>query len=119
MIKFVVKRDGRTVDFSPSSLNKWGAWAAQSLGSLVDWSSVVLEAASSLPETVTSKQLQERLIKVCLDRGTWSYNRMAGRLYASLIHKNLYDEENIKTRRKMYYLKKKKEIYDKLFGMQG
>ena len=33
-----------------------------------------------------------------------------------LYYKNLYDEAEIKTRRRLYYLKRKKEIYDKLFG---
>lgn len=93
MIERVIKRDGRVVDFSPGSLNKWGEWASRTLGGRVDWSSVVLETVSTLPTECTSEMLQERLIKTCLDYDTWSYNRMAGRLYAALIHKKLYGDK--------------------------
>ncbi len=93
MIKIILKRDGRKEEFSPNKLNGWGEWAAKTLGSTVDWSSVVLETVSTLPEECSSELLQERLIKTCLDKDTWSYNRMAGRLYAALINKILYEDK--------------------------
>src|SRR5690606_29172324 len=71
-------------------INRWGIWSAKSLGNYVDWPSVVLQAVASLPEECTSEQLQEQLIRVCLDNNSWSYNRMAGRLYAALTYKQLY-----------------------------
>ncbi len=40
--------------------------------------------------TATSRELQQQLIRTCLNFDTWSYNRMAGRLYATLIRKDLY-----------------------------
>lgn len=92
MIKTIVKRDGRIEDFSPSKVNNWGLWAAKTLGSYVDWTSVVLETVSTLPEVCTSEMLQERLIKTCLDNDSWSYNRMAGRLYAALLNKKFYND---------------------------
>ena len=101
MIKTIVKRDGRKEEFSPNKLNGWGEWAAKSLGSYVDWSSVVLETVSTLPAECSSELLQERLIKTCLDRDSWSYNRMAGRLYAALINKILY-EDNIPTVKELH-----------------
>lgn len=90
MIETIIKRDGRKEDFSPSKINKWGEWASKTLGNKVDWSMVVLHTVSTLPKECTSEMLQERLIKTCLDYNSWSYNRMAGRLYAAYIYKKLY-----------------------------
>ncbi|MDX1532778.1 MAG: ribonucleoside-diphosphate reductase subunit alpha [Nitrosopumilaceae archaeon] len=93
MIETIVKRNGEKEDFSPSKVNQWGEWASKTLGTKVDWSSVVLHTVSTLPKECQSQLLQERLIKTCLEYNSWSYNRMAGRLYAALIYKTLYDDE--------------------------
>lgn len=91
MIKTVIKRDGRKEPFIPSKLNGWGEWGTKTLGEQVDWTSVVLETVTNMPEECSSEFLQRQLIKHCLDADTWSYNRMAGRLYAALAHKELKD----------------------------
>lgn len=93
MIKTIIKRNGSEEEFQPSKINKWGEWAAKTLGSRVDWSSVVLDTVSVLPEKCRSIDLQKRLIKTCLEYNSWLYNRMAGRLYAALTYKELYDGE--------------------------
>jgi ribonucleotide reductase alpha subunit len=93
LLQEVVKRDGRKEPLIPSKLNQWGEWASNSLGKYVDWVSVVTQTVSTLPNTCTTKELQQALIKVCLDHNTWSYNRMAGRLYAALIYKDMYGDE--------------------------
>lgn len=90
MIKNIVKRDGRIEPYIPSKLNGWGRWAAANLGHKVDWSSIVLQAVSTMPETVSTADLQEKLIQNCLDMDTWSYYLMAGRLYASHLHKIIH-----------------------------
>lgn len=90
MIKNIVKRDGRIEPYIPSKLNGWGRWAAANLGHKVDWSSIVLQAVSTMPETVSTADLQEKLIQNCLDKDTWSYYLMAGRLYASHLHKIIH-----------------------------
>ncbi|MDY0308602.1 MAG: ribonucleoside-diphosphate reductase subunit alpha [Castellaniella sp.] len=90
MIKNIVKRDGRIEPYIPSKLNGWGRWAAANLGNKVDWSSIVLQAVSTMPETVSTSDLQEKLIQNCLDKDTWSYYLMAGRLYASHLHKIIH-----------------------------
>lgn len=92
MIETIVKRDGSKESFDAGKLNKWAAWAAKSLGNYVDWSSVALTAVSTLPKECTSKQLQERLIKVCIDNDSWSYNKMAGRLYAALLNREVFPD---------------------------
>ncbi|MBV2208584.1 MAG: ribonucleoside-diphosphate reductase subunit alpha [Thermomonas sp.] len=90
MLHTIIKRDGNREPFTPSKLNQWGEWAAQTLGPQVDWPSVVLDTVSALQGECTSRLLQQQLIKTCLDFDTWSYNRMAGRLYATLVRKDLY-----------------------------
>jgi ribonucleoside-diphosphate reductase alpha chain len=92
MITHIVKRDGRVEAFAPSKLNNWAEWATSSIGSRVDWSSIVLEAVRSFEGTVKSQDLQHRLITLCTLRRDWAHNLMAGRLYAATMHKELYDE---------------------------
>lgn len=90
MISTIIKRNGTEEPFSPNKVNGWGTWAAKTIGNTVDWGSVVIDAVSQCPEVCTSLQLQETLINVCLSRKTWEYNRMAGRLYASLLERTIY-----------------------------
>ncbi|MEO7067589.1 MAG: ribonucleoside-diphosphate reductase subunit alpha, partial [Rhodanobacter sp.] len=89
-LKNIIKRDGRIEPYAPKKLNGWGRWAASEIGGKVDWSSIVINAVSSMPEAVSSAQLQEKLIQNCLDKETWSYYLMAGRLYASHLHKTIH-----------------------------
>ena len=93
MIKNIVKRNGSVEEFSPSKINGWGEWAAKTLNGHVDWASVVIETVNACPETCTSIELQKKLIEVCLARKSWEYNRMAGRLYASLICREIYGDD--------------------------
>jgi len=93
VIKHIIKRDGRLEPYIPSKLNGWGRWAAATLGNQVDWSGIVIQAVSAMPETVSTAELQEKLIQNCLDQGTWSYYLMAGRLYASHLHKIIHGPE--------------------------
>lgn len=92
MITHIVKRNGTQEPFSPTKVNGWGTWAAKTLGTNFDWASVVLEAVNQCPAICTSLKLQETLISVCLSKKTWEYNRMAGRLYASLLERVIYPE---------------------------
>lgn len=93
MIKTIIKRDGSIEEFSPNKVNGWGEWAAKTLGSNVDWSAIVIDAVNKCPETCSSQQLQETLISTCLDQKTWEYNRMAGRLYANLIERIIFEHK--------------------------
>jgi ribonucleoside-diphosphate reductase alpha chain len=90
MITHIIKRNGKLEEFSPSKVNGWGTWAAKTLNGHVDWGSVVLEAVNQCPAHCTSEQLQDTLISVCINRKTWEYNRMAGRLYADFLYKLFY-----------------------------
>ena len=86
----ILKRDGRSEPYIPRKLNGWGKWAASSFGDKVDWSSIVINVMSAMPDQVSSVELQEKLIQNCLDKETWSYYRMAGRLYAPHLHKLIH-----------------------------
>jgi len=108
MISNIVKRDGRTEPFSAEKVNGWGIWASKSLGGFVDWSSVVMQAVAKLPEETTSEKLQQQLIRECLDAGGWAHQRMAGRLYASLTRKELYNASKEKE------LPSVKELHERL-----
>lgn len=92
MIEVVIKRDGSKEAFNAGKLNKWAEWASSNLGDFVDWPSVAMQAVSTLGKECTSKQLQERLIRVCLDNDSWSYYKMAGRLLAAILNKEIFPE---------------------------
>lgn len=104
MIKTIIKRDGTREDFVPSKLNHWGKWASENLNHRLDWSTVVLEAVKNSKEEVTSKELQETLIKICNEKKDWPHSLMAGRLYSALIQKDLYG----------YTMPKVKDLFKKL-----
>ena len=85
MLQTIIKRDGHVEPFTPSKLNQWGQWAAATLGDTVDWPSAVLDTVSAMPDTASTRELQQQLIRTCLNYDSWSYNRMAGRLYATCL----------------------------------
>lgn len=97
MIKTIIKRNGSREAFSAEKLNGWSEWAAEKLGRGVNWSEVVLHTVSSLPESCTSKDLQEQLIQYCLGKNTWEYNLMAGRLYAALLIRLIHKSDTYPT----------------------
>ena len=66
MIKTIIKRNGNKEEFSAEKLNGWSEWAASNLGRSVNWPEVVLHAVRTLPQTCSSKDLQECLIQYCL-----------------------------------------------------
>jgi ribonucleoside-diphosphate reductase alpha chain len=108
MIKTVIKRSGVHEDFAPAKLNIWGKWASAKLHERLDWSGVVLEAVKTLPEVVTTQELQQKLIDVCISRKTWPYNLMAGRLYAATLQKEIHG----------YTLPKVKDLCKKLHKLK-
>lgn len=93
MIKTIIKRNGEKEKFDPVKANGWGQWASEKLGREVNWSEVVLYAVSILPEECTSEDFQNALIQYCLDKATWEYSLMAGRLYAALMLKQIHGGE--------------------------
>lgn len=90
MIMTIIKRDGREEPFNPAKINGWGEWAARSLTKRVNWSEVVVKTVSQLPDVCTSQHLQDALIRNCILADSWAYNRMAGRLYAAVMRREIY-----------------------------
>ena len=91
MIEKVIKRDGRIEDFCPDKMNRWAKWSIKEINNgLVDWSEIVIEVMKQFDNTVTSRELQEKLINVCLEKETWSYSLVAGKLYATLMQKDIH-----------------------------
>lgn len=93
MIEIIVKRDGHEEAFEASKLNRWSEWSAQHLGGFVDWAGVAMRAVGKLPTRCTSQELQQALIQECLDQKSWSYYRMAARLYVPLLRKRMYGRD--------------------------
>lgn len=91
MIEKVIKRNGKIEDFSPDKMNRWAKWSIKEINNgLVDWSEIVIEVMKQLDTVVTSRELQEKLINVCLEKETWSYSLVAGKLYATLMQKDIH-----------------------------
>ena len=103
MIKNVIKRDGRVEEFSAEKINSWIQWSEKTvIPKDFNWSTIVLKTISTLPEQVTTKELQEALIRECLNQGTWEGSRMAGRLYASALPKELYESRKYPTIKELH-----------------
>ena len=109
MIEYVIKRDGRKEPFDAGKLNNWVQWSEKTVNPKdFNWSGIVLRTVALLGKECTAKALQDTLIKECLNQNTWESNRMAGRLYASALSKELYES------RKHPHIK---ELHDKLISL--
>lgn len=93
MLKRIIKRNGTIEEFTPHKVNMWSQWASNTLGDRVDWSRIVLDTIKQFGEEVHSQVLQKQLIKTCLERRSWPYNLMAGKLYIALYRKELYGDD--------------------------
>lgn len=103
MIKNVIKRDGRVEEFSAEKINSWIQWSEKTvIPKDFNWSTIVLKTISTLPEQVTTKELQEGLIRECLNQETWEGSRMAGRLCASALPKELYESRKHPTIKELH-----------------
>ena len=87
MIKQVIKRNGEVEDFLPEKINSMAEWATEN--SKVTWSDIALVALRNLGdrETVTAQEIQQALIKACLDAEDYQHNKVAGRLLIGAIRK--------------------------------
>jgi len=93
MSRTVLKRDGSVTEFDSNKLNRWADWASQNCG--VSWSDVVLEASRSLPDRVSTNDIQKTLIEVCVNRTDTGHSRMAARLLVGHIYKEAFDDFSI------------------------
>ena len=93
MIKRIIKRDGSTERFDILKPGNWLRYSSKELNlDLIDISSILIEACQIGKEEMSSQDFQKLLITVALSRGTYTSNRLAGKLYACYIHKNIFPE---------------------------
>ena len=86
MIHTVIKRDGTKEPFDPEKLNRWGQYAAKTGG---DWSTVVMNTVKRLPSIVSSEDIHQTMIDVCIELEAIEYSRLAARLQFATLRKNL------------------------------
>jgi len=98
MIKHIVKRSGAIEPYIPHKAHQWIQWAGEEFRGREDWSAVALESVAGLPETVGSQEYQKNLINTLIYRKNWPAQRMAGRLYATQLKKQLYGRQYPKVR---------------------
>lgn len=99
-INHIVKRDGSLQEFDPLKLNKWMEFAYQND---TIWSDISLRAVKKIYDKCTTVQLQEALIKTCLEYETDKSLKAAGRLYLPIIIKNVFPDNTVTTFKDQYY----------------
>lgn len=93
MIKRIIKRDGSIERFDIMKPGDWLKYSSKELDpDLVDISSILIEACQTGKEEMSSQDFQKLLITVALSRGSFTSNRLAGKLYACYIHKNIFPD---------------------------
>lgn len=102
-IATVTKRNGETEAFDVEKLVKWAAWAKNKLGNRVKWQAVFSDVMNSLYDSIPTEKIQDLLIERLLQDGDWASQKMAGALWAPMLHKKIYGD-NIPT---VYELHKK------------
>jgi len=91
MIKRIIKRNGTVERFDILKPGGWLHFCAQSVDpDLADISGILIEACRVGAEEMTSSEFQRLLITISISRGTDSSNKIAGKLYASLMQKEIF-----------------------------
>lgn len=90
MLQTLIKRSGAEEPLIPAKLNGWNEWAAVHLQGRVEWSQAALAAVAKLPEKATTRELMVTLIDELLGLRTWPAYLMAGRLFATVMRKDVY-----------------------------
>lgn len=86
----IVKRNGMMEPFNPSKVRKWVSWAVSSLENKIEAEYYILtETLKRLPEKVTTEEIHEIMINVCLDKEDILYSRIASHLEKASIFKSL------------------------------
>jgi ribonucleoside-diphosphate reductase alpha chain len=94
MIEEVVKFDGSEEPFIAKKINGWGKWSAKGYSKYINWADIVTKTVSQMPSRVTSSELNQGLIRNCIDEDTWAGQLMAGRLYAIECHKEVFGSKD-------------------------
>jgi ribonucleoside-diphosphate reductase alpha chain len=102
----VTKRDGSVVPFDPEKLTRWAKWAGN-IG--VDWFGIVADTYQKLPDTCTTKDLQQAMIQACMDYEDTPHMLMAGRLLIGDVYKQAFGGHECVPSVNVMYVKMVKE----------
>lgn len=90
-MQYVTKRNGELEKFDVNKILKWELWACSDVKEFIDWQDIMLKVRSQLKDKMTTQEVQLRLIEECASRKTWNHSLVAGRLYASYMAKQVFD----------------------------
>lgn len=99
MIAYVTKRDGSTEKFDSDKLNKWAEYATKVGG---NWSEIAQKTFKRLQDGCSTKDIQETMVAVCLEKQSLEYSRVASRLEFAEIRKGMLDKFGIDDRASFY-----------------
>lgn len=91
MVKTVIKTDGTKQAWEDGKLDRWVQYAARCGAS---WEKIRDLTLEKLPEEVTSQEIHQTMVNVCIDQKLLPYSRSAARLLFGTIRKNM-DREGI------------------------
>ena len=88
----VIKKDGNVVSFDTSKVRNWVIWGVREIKDIstrigMEYT-ILTETLSRLPERVTTEEIHQTMIKVCLDKEEMEYSRVASKLELASIYKN-------------------------------
>jgi ribonucleoside-diphosphate reductase alpha subunit len=90
----VIKREGESEPFFPDKINAMAEWAVKD-SNTVQWSEIVMDAMEKLGSAqLTAANIQEALIKACLDKDSEPHNKVAGRLLLGDLRKTIVSDRN-------------------------
>ena len=76
----VKKRDGTIVPFDTSKVKAWVRWSVRGLEDQVEMEYYILTTTlSRLPPIVTTEDIHQTMINVCLDKEEIEYSRVAAK----------------------------------------
>jgi ribonucleoside-diphosphate reductase alpha chain len=85
----VTKSNGDVVRFDSSKVRKWVAWSVEGLTNRVEMEyEILLKTLSRLPEKISTEEIHQVMISVCLDKEDIVYSRVAAKLELASIYKN-------------------------------
>jgi len=88
----VIKKDNTHVSFDTGKVRNWVVWGVREVKDLQERISmeytILTETLSRLPERVTTEEIHQVMINVCLDKEEMEYSRVAGKLELASIYKN-------------------------------
>ncbi|MNB58493.1 Ribonucleoside-diphosphate reductase 1 subunit alpha [compost metagenome] len=102
MIKEFIKRDGHIEPFNASKALGWGKWGARGFAKYIDWQAIVVATVAQMPERCTAQEFNNGLIRNALNTDTWAGQLMAGRIYATDIHKEVFGGKKKRTLREVH-----------------